>query len=120
MLSTRIATRATAVPGSSTRVVTANAASTTTVVAMASTSSDRRAPVSSRTRRWPNVTRANTTSATALPIEAMAVRSNPNARTMATAAVTTRPEGARPATRPPRRGGNWPVDAICSHSPPAG
>ena len=51
------------------------------MLARASSSTDRWAPVSARTRRWPAVTRAKTTSAITLPIEAIDDRSNPTART---------------------------------------
>ena len=114
MASSRMATNATAVPGSSTSVVSANATSTMTVVRLASSSSHVRAPVSCRIRRCPKVTRVNTTSATALPMEAIALRSKETARTIAPAAVTRMPMGARPPTRRPIRGGNWPIVAICS------
>ena len=61
--------------GSSTRVVTANAARTTTVVEIGQDQEPRRAPVSCRTRRWPEVTSVKTTRATALPMDAIADRS---------------------------------------------
>ena len=51
MLITTIVTIATAVPGSFTNVVRANATSTTKVLTVASTKTHARAPVSRRTRR---------------------------------------------------------------------
>ena len=90
------------------------------MVTRASTSSQARAPVSLRTLRWATVTRAKTIRAIALPIDAMAVRSNANDRPMAAPQVIRSPATARPATRYPSRGGNWPAAAIASDSPAAG
>ena len=56
----------------------------------------------------------------ALPMEAIELRSNPVARTIATAAVISSPAGARPPNRRPSTGGNWPIVAISWHSPAAG
>ena len=56
----------------------------------------------------------------ALPIEAIELRSKPTARTMAMAAVSSSPAGARPPNRRPSTGGNWPFAAISSQSPGAG
>jgi hypothetical protein len=39
---------------------------------------------------------------------------------IATTAVISSPAGARPPNRRPSTGGNWPIAAICSHSPAAG
>jgi hypothetical protein len=78
------------------------------------------APVSARTRKWAAVTRVNTSRAMALPIDAIELKSNPAARTIAAAAVTSSPAGARPPNLRPSAGGNWPIDAICSHRPAAG
>ena len=36
------------------------------------------------------------------------------------AAVITSPHGTRPPSRRPSSGGNWPMEDICSHRPPAG
>ncbi len=87
-LTSRMTTRATVVAGSSSRVVATNETSTTTVVRSATTSSHSRAPVSRRIRTCPSVTRVKTTSATALPIEAMAVRSKKTTSTRAVTSVT--------------------------------
>ena len=62
----------------------------------------------------------NTTNATTLPIEAIALRSKNTASSAADTAVTTRPTGTRSASRAPIVGGNWPVPAISSHNPAAG
>ena len=86
--------------GSSTRVVTAKATRTTTVLAMARPRTEPLAPVSRRTRRWPTETKVNTSRAMALPIEAMALRSNPAARTIEIAAVRRMP-GRSPTPEPP-------------------
>ena len=77
----------------------------------------RRAPVCDRTRRWPSVTSAKIIRATALPIDAIADRSKARTITRITTAATSRPTGARSASRRPMTGGNWPVDARCSHKP---
>jgi hypothetical protein len=49
------------------------------------------APVSPRTRKWAAVTSVNTSRAMALPIDAIELRSNPTASTIATAAVISSP-----------------------------
>ena len=56
-------TMATAVAGSLTRVVSANAMRTTAALVIAAMSSEARVPVSWRTRRWPAVMSANTSNA---------------------------------------------------------
>ena len=68
------------------------------------------APVSRRIRRWPPDTIAKTVRATALPIEAIAVRSKNTARTAAASAG----EQQRPRCAPAQRffamtGGHWPL-----------
>src|ERR671911_884173 len=86
-------TSVTAVAGSSTSVVNTNAISTATVLTIATASTARFAPVSWRTLTCPTVIIENTTNATTLPIEAIALRSKNTASSAADTAVTTRPTG---------------------------
>ena len=96
---------ATAVAGPSANVVAAKVNSTTTVLVIATLNTSLLAPVSPRTRKWAAVISVNTSSAMALPIEAIELRSNPTASTIATAAVISSPAGARPPNRRPSTGG---------------
>ena len=57
---------------------------------------DVRTPVSAQTRRWAIVTSMKMSRATALPMEAIAVRLNPSASTRLIAAATSSPNDARP------------------------
>ena len=105
-----MATSASAVAGSFTNVVTQKTNSVPRVAINAITRTITLAPVSRYSRKWPIVTVENTISATALPIEAIAVRSNPTTSTEAKAAMTSRPTGKRPTERP-NTGGNCPIEA---------
>ena len=55
-----------------------------------------RTPVFVQTRRWAIVTRMKISRATALPLDAIAVRLNPSAGTRPIAAAISSPDDARP------------------------
>ena len=107
-----ITTSSTNVAGSSTSVVKANVTSTVPVESAPIVSIAALAPVSWRTRRCDAVMRVNTRSATALPIEAMELRSKPAARIIAATAVASSPTDTRLPTRRLITGGNWPTALI--------
>ena len=71
-------------------------------------------------RKWPSVTKVKTDRATALPIEAIADRSNRAIITTIATPVESSPNEIRPPSRRAMIGGNCPVSTRWSDTPTAG
>ena len=101
MLPIRMATSVAMEAGSWMSVVRMKVSSATVTVKRATMRMLRRAPVSLRIRRCPTVTRPKIIRATALPMDAMADRSNAMTSNRIAAAPTSRPTDARSASLRP-------------------
>ena len=106
--------------GSWMRVVNTNVTRTTAAAPIASARTKGLAPVSDRTRKWAAVMSVKITSATALPIEAIASRLKRTARTRHASAWNSSPDESRPPNFRAISGGNCRVSTSRSDSPGAG